>query len=424
MAHKILILGSYRQSITVVRSLARAGYPVVVGSHEKAFTEYSRYTSEVWRHPPIEPDGDVDGEPDGGAALHEAVRTTFTRALAGFLARRPDIALVFPVGEDVLACLARCPDAVAAAAPVMPAPEVVLACLDKARMYELIDQLAIPMARHGLARDPAAVGALADEVGYPCVIKPKDSLRPFFAQKAVICRHAGDVDQAVRPWPAGNDVLIVQAFAAGHRHNCHFAALDGSLRMYFEQRVLRTNRLDATGFGVDGVSVRPSAVLRAYCEQLIGALGYSGVGCIQFLVDEHGRASFLELNPRLDATCALPYHCGHDFPRMAVALAERRRGARVPLPEPSATYPVGRRVDWLLGDLQGLVHASRQGEADLAQSLCWLGQMGRAWLEADCHVTWSVADPLPSAYLSATWLGAMAGRRVRALARRARRRPR
>lgn len=77
---KVLVIGNYCQTITVIRSLARAGYYIIVGCDEKrVFTQYSRHTSEVWRHPDI-----TKSEED------------FIAALTKFLARRQDIALVFP----------------------------------------------------------------------------------------------------------------------------------------------------------------------------------------------------------------------------------------------------------------------------------------------------------------------------------------
>src|SRR6185436_8912288 len=111
------------------------------------------------------------------------------------------------------------------------------------------------------------------------------------------------------------------------RPNCHFRAVDGKLQEYFEHIVVRTDRIDETGFEIDGVSVRPTPILRDHCAALISELNYTGVGCVQFLVDRgSGTAYFLEINPRLDATCALPYAIGVDFPLYAVNSYLRDRG--------------------------------------------------------------------------------------------------
>ena len=52
--NKVLVLGNYRQTLTVIRSLGRAGYHVIAGRDGKrSFTDYCRYTAEVWQHPNI-----------------------------------------------------------------------------------------------------------------------------------------------------------------------------------------------------------------------------------------------------------------------------------------------------------------------------------------------------------------------------------
>ena len=83
---------------------------------------------------------------------------------------------------------------------------------------------------------------------------------------------------------------MLQKFAPGERHNCHIAADRGRILAYFQQKVLRTDELDGTGIGLDGVSVPVSPALRDYCERLVEALGYHGIGCIQFMVDEKSGA--------------------------------------------------------------------------------------------------------------------------------------
>src|SRR5690348_6230167 len=129
MLPRILVIGNYRQTLTVIRSLAKAGYHVIVGRDEKrVFTQYSRYTSEIWAHPDIE-----KSEPD------------FIAALTDFLAHRPDISFLFPVGESDMLCLMHHRSSLPPSlGVVMPDADVIAACLDKCRSYELITRLDIP----------------------------------------------------------------------------------------------------------------------------------------------------------------------------------------------------------------------------------------------------------------------------------------
>ena len=155
----------------------------------------------------------------------------------------------------------------------------------------------------------------------------------------------------------------------------------------------------------------PDARLRGYCEQLIANLGYSGAGCAQFLVDDvRSTVSFLEINPRLDATCAIPYYCGYDFPRMAVECVGHRLGMVSQVSRNLDEYTAGRVGVWLYGDLQGLLEAWRRKELSLKSALLWLGRMSGSFVRADFHLVWSWRDPLPAMVLYAHLPAALVSR--------------
>jgi len=382
---KVLVIGNYRQTITVIRSLARAGYPVIVGHEDhRVFTQFSRFTTEVWRYPGIEKSA-----------------KDFIAALVEFLTTRPDIAYVFPVGEGDIACLIQHLEAIPSTTGVVMAdPGTFNICLDKFRIYEIVSQLGIPQAEYRKVTGYSDLMAEIGHVGHPCVVKPNNALIGIFGKKALILREVEDLKRMLPAWPEGNEFLVLQKFAPGFRHNCHIVADNGRLLSYFEQRVLRTDRPDGTGYGVDGVSFLPTGKLKEYCTALLARLSYSGAGCIQFLVDDRtGSVSFLEINPRLDATCALPYYCGYDFPRMAVQYTEYRRGAISAPPENFSVYPVNKHGIWLLGDMNGWLRALNDDDLTFQQALNWLQQTVVTWLQGDCHMVWSWTDPLPACYL-------------------------
>lgn len=381
---QILVIGNYRQTLTVIRSLAKAGYRVIVGRDQKrVFTQYSRYTAEIWPHPDIE-----KSEQD------------FMAALTDFLADRRDISFIFPVGESDMLCLMhqrhRLPPAIGI---IMPDDAVIAACLDKFRSYEVVARLDIPQPPFRKIYNYAEISAAVKAMGYPCVLKPNNSLTTLFDKKALIVRDAEELARAMPVWPEDNEFVVLQGYAAGYRHNCHFVADRGKLLAYFEQRVLRTDRVDGTGYGVDGVSFAPNPALQAYCESLTTALDYSGAGCAQFIVDDKtGSINFLEINPRLDATCAIPYYCGYDFPRMAVEYAAYRRGIKTAPPMNVSRYAVGRRGAWLWGDMHGWLRAMDTENLNFIQAVAWLKKMALTFFHSDFDLTWSWRDPLPNCY--------------------------
>lgn len=380
MKTSVLILGHHRQSVTVARSLARAGFAVVIGSAAgRPALASSRFVSELWMHPPTQAE-------------------EFVTALVDLLRGRPDIAYVFPVGESELACLMRHHATAATYSTlVMPEPAVVSRCLDKATTYQIVSRLGIPLPKTESGRDLFELSERARDVGFPCIVKPRTSLQRFYDRKAIVCRTQAELMAAFADWPDAGTAVLVQEFVNGARYNCQFAAVRGRLIEYFEHKVLRSDRADELGVEVEGVSVAPTPVLVDYCERLLVELDYSGVGCVQFLVDESGGAvSFLEMNPRLDATCALPWHFGCDLPRAAVEIAAGKK--RVARPDPAA-YPISKRIHWSCGDIAGFGHEVRRGRIRLGAALTWLTRIAISSVRADCHLTWWWKDPIPSLVL-------------------------
>jgi carbamoylphosphate synthase large subunit len=373
------VLGDYRQTLTVVRSLARAGYQVTLGTDRPhTTTARSRYLSGVW--------------------IYQAARAErFLDDLEAWLkSERPDF--VFVVGESQLRRLAGAAERFAPLTTWANAPfEVAARCFDKRATYELTPTLGIPTLpwREFSAEDDWRRAAAA--MGYPVVVKRKDSSAQVRERKALICAAPAELDAFLAEVRADPDPasLVLQKYGTGKRHNCHVAADGGELVAYFQQKVVRTDELDDTGIGVAGVSVAPSPQLRAWCAALVRAVGYSGIGCIQFLVDEaSGEAWFLEFNARMDSTAALPYRLGYDFPRFAMRIAgARRQGRRAP--SSSAYYPPGKKYHWLYGDIYSWIEAARHGRRSPAALAGWALRI--AWdASSSYHLTWDLLDPMPT----------------------------
>ncbi|HVR28073.1 MAG TPA: hypothetical protein VMS86_00950 [Thermoanaerobaculia bacterium] len=396
---KVLVLGSYRQTVTVVRSLARAGYAVVVGRHgRRAPAELSRFTSEVWIHP----------DPEN--------RRRFADAVVDLVASRPGIGYVFPVSEIEIQPLTTRGDLGSRAIVVVPGRQALETCLDKRATYAIARELGVPLPETRIVTGRAELERAVESIGFPCVIKRPDSI-VVGGKKAVICGDRSDLETRRATIERERGPLVLQAWVSGHRHNCQFAAREGEILTFFQQKVLRTDEVDGTGLGVDGVSVAPSPELRSYCDALVARLRYTGVGCIQFLVDEStGATALLEWNPRLDATCDLPFRCGIDFPLLALRLAESGCAAAassaVAVPD---GYPAGRRIYWLAGDLNGLLRGLRARDFGVSELLPRLLTMGACALRREYHLGWSWRDPMPTVF--SFWraarreLGRLAGRR-------------
>lgn len=385
----VLVLGDYRQTITIVRSLGRAGFKVVLGCERvHSSTALSRHVAAV-------------------RILDASAPERYCDSLSGWL-RRDSPQFVFPVGEAELRRLVYGGRHTLATLSswIMPEPATVLRCFDKRAMYHLAATLGVPVSPWrpysgvlGCLRD-------AEELGYPVVVKRKDSATMLCGTNAIICRSGGDFERflAAAHHDPDCDSLIVQKHATGQRHNCHFAADGGRIVAFFQQKVLKTDQPDGTGIGIEGVSVVPSPELRAHCERILEHLGYTGIGCIQFLVDERtGSIVFLELNARMDSTAVLPYRLGIDFPLIALRIAA---GEPVQAPQ---RYAIGQRYFYLYGALN--VWLAQRRSQPLSRVIAWPFTLPWTALRShDLMLDWR--DPLPAMHQLAKRVADTASKRV------------
>ncbi|MEM6550589.1 MAG: hypothetical protein AAF750_00430 [Planctomycetota bacterium] len=388
----VLLLGNRRQSLTVIRALRSDGWAVVVGRDEADDRDYHAYRSrgvaEVWRH------ASWKGDP-----------SAFDGQLMRFLEARPWVRVVFPVDESAVRRVdglrgemgARFGERVGLA---VANPGAVETCLDKGRMLEACRSAGVPHAGYEVVGGDELGGAM-ERVGLPCVVKPMDHETLRFGVKAEIVREAGEAEALAGDGAMAGRRLMVQGYAAGPRHNVYFAADGGRLVGAVEVRIDRTDRVDGTGLAVSGRTVEPTPALIADTEALVGALGYRGVGCAQFLYEgEESSRCFLELNPRLGANFAVVYRAGLRLPELAVRLAG---GERLEVPADALAYRRGLRFAWTFGAWAGCRFERRQGVIGWGRAARLMGRAGwagvrAAWpgLRGGVHITWSWRDPLPS----------------------------
>ncbi len=375
----VLVVGNYRPTLSVVRSLGRAGHRLIVGVERMgAYAERSRYASGVWPHPDLR---------DGPA---------FGAALLDYVAEHPDLDALFPVSGlaimRVCEVFDRLPPGLAAA---MPHPRLVELCDHKTKLLEMADELGIPYPRFAYVDDLDGLKSAAARVGLPLVVKPAIAEERLFGEKAAIFKEQSAFNRTFREWPPGQGALLVQRYAEGPRHNLHFAAKDGRLLRCLDSISLRTQRPNGSGLTVESVAVPTPPKLRAWCADMLGAMRYTGIGCLQFLVDpKDDGAAFLEINPRVAAGYGVAQAAGLDMPTLALDLS---LGREVPaLADAEAGYRYGTRYAWTEGDIAGLKLAWRGGEIGTAKALAWLGRIAKSALRADAHASWTKADPRPT----------------------------
>jgi predicted ATP-grasp superfamily ATP-dependent carboligase len=368
---RVLLLGDYRQSLTIARSLATRGDVVVAAITEGrgSYLDHSRAVAERWYTPASVGDDAYDRE------VLDAIE-------------RLAIDVVFPVGDLEIAWASADLDRFGVPFASV-ALEVARTCQDKPALLDICADLGVDHSASRVVDSIEALDAAVAEFGLPAIVKSNDPLLRLLGRKGVVLRSRVDVDAAFRVWPQDHESLIVQRYVDGPRHNLYFVAERGEIRGISEVEIVRTDMVDGTGYAVDGRTVPISRSLRDETERLVAELKYDGVGCTQFLVSPDGETSFLELNPRLGANFAVVDRAGLHLARAAVDIALDR-------PVEPVTPRIGVRYAWSTGDLDGLVTALRRREIGTRGALQWVARLLRSAMRADVHVTWSWRDPVPA----------------------------
>ena len=374
----VLILGNYRPALTAARVLARLGYRVAVtGSAEQPFAEYSQAVTQVWDAPPPKDKG-------------------FVAALLSFIDGHDDIVAVMPVSEAMLDILAANWTALTdrGVRLAMPPAAIVRQCHDKTGMLDIASAAGLDCPPYAVAPNADVLLATADKVGFPLVIRPLTPGTRFGKLKAITLESR----EALIAYPAETfeaaGPMLLQRYFSGRRYNVYFAALNGRIIDEQHAKIFRSDRADGSGLTVEGKTIPDVPELSGDVHALAGALGYTGVGCAQFLFDEAtGKRCFLEINPRFGANYAFIEAAGMQLTRLCMLLA-----GSDPVEPRLAPRLDKKRVHfvWTYGDLAGLVHELANREIGLKGAIGWLVEAVRAAVKADMHVTWSRTDPKPT----------------------------
>jgi len=379
MSKRILVLGCYEHTLTIARSLARAGHQVILGvtpeQHEQGFVHRSRSVASTWIHP------DIVDQP-----------AAFDSALLAYFANNTHVDVLFPVGEDDIRRVACVRESLPREiVVVMPSNDAVHRCLNKESSNRLASECGVPTAGTRTVRTARELRHAIEELGLPAIAKPAESTSLLLNKKCLFIRTVDELESLCLDWPATEIDVVVQNEIAGIRHNCDLVAENGEIKRYFEAEIIRTDQLDYAGNSVLDRSIPPTPAHREYCEKMVAALNYTGMALFQFLRDpQSGETCFLEVNPRSGAAISLAVGCGMEMPAAAVSACSAE-----PL-ECSEEYPRYQVRHCLHDDLQGLRKARVYGEVDSRQTLIWLARICKDAVRADFFSTLVLNDLRPT----------------------------
>lgn len=397
----IVLDGNENQAVAAVRSLARAGFDVTVGSSEGwSKAGWSRHARGSFTYPSPRDSADAFVE----------------RVIAEL--RRGGDAVVMPMTERTTLPLSLARDAVAAAGGRLAlAPHAVIRkAFDKGCMTTLAASLGVSVPGTWELPSDDQARALADTLPYPVVLKPRAS-EEVGADGAVrstgapvYAKNPAELLTAFAELRRRCSIVLVQEFVEGTGAGYFALMVNGEPRAEFAHRRIRDVRPTGSGSALRE-SVAPDPRVRDAALAILRALPWHGVAMVEFRVRPDGTPVFLEVNGRFWNSLALAVNAGVDFPAGLAALA--RDGDVAALPPAR----LGVRCRWLLGDARHLAAVWKGRPAGfpgafpgrLATTMSFVTPRPGTY-----HDNFSLGDPLPEL---GDWLHFF-GRRVPAWLRR------
>lgn len=248
---------------------------------------------------------------------------------------RERIDAVFPSWDPYVYAIAKHRARLTALGITVPVPgfDTVLTALDKYRTVRAAESIGMACPRTHLYESPEQALAVADELGYPVVLKPR------FTSGGRGMVIAGDRASLVTALPgavaAHGPPMIQEYIPGGRRDSIQFVVdREGTLLFVFHKKRRRSFRRTAR-FGTVSESASPDERL-AVTAGLVSRIGWWGAMGIETMRDPRdGCDKLMEINPRFPRQLWNRTALGINEPLMCLQLA---RGERVAPPPP---YPCG-----------------------------------------------------------------------------------
>ena len=238
---------------------------------------------------------------------------------------------------------------------------------NKYSLMKLAESLNVPIPKTWYVNSLESLPVSLNDVQYPLVLKPGKSWLEYEGEWLhTSVRFADDPSQAtsiLAQDPAFKaSSFMLQENVPGKGEGV-FALYDrGRPLAFFAHKRLR-EKPPRGGVSVLSESAAIDPKLLSYSKSLLGHVGWHGIAMVEFRVAEDGTAHLMEINTRFWGSLQLAVDAGVDFPWLLYRTAI---GEKV---LPNGSYTIGRRLRWLLGDLDSLYLTLRDREFSITEKL-------------------------------------------------------
>jgi len=387
---KLLVLdANQRSALAITRSLGKRGLSVVTADYiEPALAAASGYAAGSFSY--------VDPTSDPIRFLKE-IRENVHRLGVDIVIPASDITTMLLVGH---------PEYVGPARLACPSAESYEQLTDKQRLLALASSFGLSVPSTQAAYSATQITSAATEFGYPLVLKPSRSR--YLKGGRIVSTGVRIVNTARQlattlnhlDW-LGDIPCLVQKYIPGTGAGVFAICGPDGPHAWFAHRRLR-EKPPAGGVSVLSECTSIDPVMREGAEQLLAAAKWFGVAMIEFRVAVDGTPYLMEVNGRFWGSLQLAIDCGIDFPWLLYELVNGNTPS-IPL-----TYPTGRRLRWLLGDVDNLLLQLRDDRLGAGGKLRSIGEFLRTFLGPACRqevFRWS--DSGPGLREARQWFGSL-----------------
>ena len=333
---RVLVLdAAQRSALAVTRSLGRQGADVYTAEEgTTALASCSRHSKQFFSYPSprLQPDNFV-------CSLAELVRD-----------QRIDMLL--PMTELTTTLILNHKGEFNNTTIPLADPSRVESLMDKCTLMRKAKTLGVPVPRTWYSNENHSPPDQDEFDEYPVILKPGKSWNYLGDQWQRAGVHLIDnyntllesiqTDPVYQSYP-----YMVQERVDGEGQGV-FALYDqGRPLAFFAHRRLR-EKPPSGGVSVLSESIAVDPVLEGHARRLLDDAGWHGVAMVEFKVAADGTAYLMEINTRFWGSLQLAVDAGVDFPALLYKMANGEN------PATFTDYRTGRRLRWLLGDLDNL----------------------------------------------------------------------
>ncbi|NOU58408.1 ATP-grasp domain-containing protein [Marinifilum caeruleilacunae] len=326
--------GRSRAALSIIRSLGRKGYHVIVGESYPCASFYSKYVSKKLIYP----------DPRKQPELFEEFILNWAKNHAN--------AFLIPVRDDCTEICGKIKDELEQFVTLLvPNREQFELARDKYKTIEIARQLNIPHPKTYLPKIDEDIDELKEKINLPFLIKPKVSSG---SRGIVYIKNWNEFESHYKKITSHFGVPMLQEFIPqGGGFGVSLLLKNGEVYGKFTHKRIREYPISGGPSTLREGVAHPE--MEEYAIRLMQHLKWDGVAMIEFRIDSRdGVPKLMEINPRFWGSLQTAVYSGVDFPHLLYLLGQGENCLK------QLEYPLGRRVRWLLmGDILWFLSAPK-----------------------------------------------------------------